>query len=276
MGKVYAPVSAKAIKPYFLDKLCINIYSVDELIFSLCDNPQILSRDMFTKDLSEWIDEECNSKEIAAMLMKLISQKASVLMIVKSLMAYASFLSSDEKERIERVMKDGESSSDFDKRKARGDFFLGKERYANAIREYEALLQGVGNEESDRVAKVYHNMGVAKARMYLFEQASEDFLRAYDCDDNEEHYYAYIATLRFSMTDTEYVKKIGDDSSMREVTLLLETDIENVKKGFKESSEYLDFVSQKEEENEKGRSAFCAFLDSKINEKKEEYNKYVY
>lgn len=276
MGSVFAPISRKSIKPFFLDKICINVYSVEELIYCLGENPEILSKDMFSKDLAEWLDEECNASEVSSVLRRMMGQRATVLQTVRELLVFAPFISNDEKERIVRVIKEGEGSSDFDKRKARGDFFLGKERYANAIREYEALLSSVPDEESDRVALVYHNMGVAKARMYLFEQAGEDFLRAYDCDDKEEHYYAYIATLRFSLSDMDYVKKVGDDASMSNVTLLLEADIENAKKQFKESAEYMDFMNKKEEMSETGRSAFCAFLDSKINEKKEEYNRYVY
>lgn len=276
MGSVFAPISRKSIKPFFLDKICINVYSVEELIYCLGENPEILSKDVFSKELAEWIEEECNASEVAASLRKMLGQRASVLQIVRELLVYAPFITKEEKERILRVMKEGEGSSDFDKRKARGDFFLGKERFANAIREYETLLLSVPGEESERVASVYHNMGVAKARMFLFEQAGEDFLRAYDCDDKEEHYYAYIATLRFSLSDLEYVKKVGDDASMSKVTLELEADLENAKKDFKESPEYIDFINKKEEMNETGRSAFCSFLDSKINEKKEEYNRYVY
>ena len=173
-------------------------------------------------------------------------------------------------------MKDEEGSCEFDKRKARGDFFLTKERYEYAIREYEALLSGLNDEESERVAGIYHNMGVAKARLFLFEQAGEDFLRAFDCDEDPIHYYAYIATLRFTLTDREYVKMIGDDSKMREVTLKLEADIEEAKKRFLEGGEYLDFINKKEESKEAGRMEFYNFLNSKIDEKKEEYNKYVY
>lgn len=276
MGSVFAPVSRKALKPFFVEKICINVYSAEELIYTLGENPEILSKDIFSKDMVEWLEDECSAAEIAQTLKKLILQKATVLQIVSSLLVFASFITNDEKERIIRVMKDGESSSDFDKRKARGDFFLGKERYVNAIREYETLIQGLGGEESERVGMIYHNMGVAKARMFLFEQAANDFLRAYDCDDKPEHYYAYIATLRFSLSEMEYVQKIGDDSSMSNITLELESNIEDFRKEFKESAEYLDFVKRKEESEETGRSAFCSFLNSKINEKKEEYNKYVY
>ena len=231
---------------------------------------------MFSKDLIKWLDEECSAKELAEMIEKLIRAKADITKIVSSLLKKAPFISAQEIEKILKVIKESEGSSEFDKRKARGDFFLSKERYAYAIREYEALLALVPDEESDRVATIYHNMGVAKARMYLFEQAAEDFLRAYDCDEDEVHYYAYMATLRFTLTDTEYVKKIGDDSRMSQVTLKLEADLEEAKKEFLESSEFLDFKTKKEESNENGRYAFCNFLDQKINEKKEEYNRYVY
>ena len=276
MGNVYKPISGKANKPFFLERICTQVYSADEFIYCLGENPELLTADMFNKDLIRWLDEECSALELSEMIDKLIKSRADVIKIVSALLQKAPFITQEEINRILKVMKDEEGSSEFDKRKARGDFFLTKERYSYAIREYETLLSGLDNEESDRVAKVYHNMGVAKARLFLFEQASEDFLRAYDCDEDPEHYYAYIATLRFTLTDREYVKQIGDDLKMRQITLKLEEDIDEAKKRFLESPEYLDFISKKEESKESGRYAFCNFLDLKLNDKKEEYNKYVY
>ncbi len=276
MGNVYKPLSSKANKPFFLDRICTQIYSADELIFCLGENPELLSADMFNKELVRWLSEDCSANEIAEMLEKLIRAKADVIKIVSVLLDKAPFISKDEIQRIVTVIKEGEGSSEFDKRKARGDFFLNKERYEYAIREYETLLSGLNDEESERVASIYHNMGVAKARLFLFEQAAEDFLRAYDCDEDPIHYYSYIATLRFTLTDREYIKMIGDDAKMSEVTLKLEADLKKAKNDFFESREYKDFMTKKEESKEAGRYSFCNFLSTKIEEKKEEYNKYVY
>ncbi|MBO4776141.1 MAG: hypothetical protein J5515_05960 [Lachnospiraceae bacterium] len=276
MGSVYKPISGKANRPFYLDRICVSVYSGDELVYCLGEYPELLSTDMFSKDLIKWLDEECSAKELAEMIEKLIRAKADITKIVSSLLKKAPFISAQEIEKILKVIKESEGSSEFDKRKARGDFFLTKERYSYAIREYEFLLSTLNDEESERVAAVYHNLGVAKSRLFLFEQAADDFLRAYDCDEDPVHYYAYIATLRFTLTDREYVRMIGDDSKMREVTLKLEADIEKAKKDFLESPEYIDFLNKKEESDEAGRYAFCNFLNMKINEKKEEYNKYVY
>ena len=276
MGNVYKPISGKANRPFFLERICTNVYSGDELIYCLGENPELLSADMFNKELIKWLDEECSAKELATMLEKLIKSKADVIKIVSTLLGLAPFITREEADRIIKVIKDEEGSSEFDKRKARGDFFLTKERYEYAIREYEVLLATLDNEESERVASIYHNLGVAKSRLFLFEQAADDFLMAYDCDEDPVHYYAYIATLRFTLTDREYVKRIGDDAKMRDVTLKLEADIEEAKKEFLESGEYLDFLNKKKESKDAGRYAFCSFLDMKLNEKKEEYNKYVY
>lgn len=276
MGNVFKPISGKANRPFYLDRICESVYSADELIYCLGENPELLSTDIFSKELINWLDDECSAKDLAENLRKQLRSRADIVEIVNSLLERASFISEEERAGIIKIMKDEEGSCEFDRKKARGDFFLSKERYNYAIKEYESLLAMVEDEESERVAGIYHNMGVARARMFLFEQAGEDFLRAYDCDEDSSHYYAYIATLRFRLTDREYVKMIGDDAKMREVTLLLEKDLEEAKKEFVQSSEYLDFISNKEESNEGKRSSFSNFLDMKLNEKKEEYNKYVY
>lgn len=275
MGSVFAPVSRKANRPFYLERICTRVFSAEEFLYVLGENPELLSKDMFSKDLILWLEEECGALDLADAIKKLLNSKADTPQLINALLSMASFITYEEKERILKVMRESEGSSEFEKRKARGDFFMVKERFAYAIREYEQLLLSVKDEESERVAGIYHNMGVAKARMFQFEQASEDFLRAYDCDENPNHYYAYIATLRFSLTDTEYVKKIGSDASMGDITLKLEADLDNAKKSYLESFEYTEFIDKKEECKESGRSAFCAFLDSKLSDKKEEYLKYV-
>lgn len=275
MGSVFATVSRKANRPFYLERICTRIYSGEELLYVLGENPELLSKDIFTVELINWLEDECGATVLSDAIKKLLASKADIVQIVNALLSLAPFISYDEKEKILKVMREGEGSSEFDKRKARGDFFIAKERYAYAIREYEALLSLVQDEESERVAGIYHNMGVAKARMFQFEQAANDFLRAYDCDENPAHYYAYIATQRFCLTDTEYIKMIGNDSSMSDVTLQLEADLENARQGFKESAEYLDFKEKKEESADNGRTAFCSYLDTRISDKKDEYLKFV-
>ena len=85
MGNVYKPISGKANRPFFLERICTNVYSGDELIYCLGENPELLSADMFNKELIKWLDEECSAKELATMLEKLIKSKADVIKIVSTL-----------------------------------------------------------------------------------------------------------------------------------------------------------------------------------------------
>ena len=65
MGSVLLPISRKASKPFFIDRICAQIYSGEELLFYLGENPELLSKDIFSKDLIEWLREECSATELA-------------------------------------------------------------------------------------------------------------------------------------------------------------------------------------------------------------------
>ena len=93
MGSVFKPISGKASRPFYLDRICVSIYSGDELIFCLGEYPELLSTDMFNKDLIKWLSEDCSAKDLAEVIEKLIRAKADITNIVSSLLKRAPFIS---------------------------------------------------------------------------------------------------------------------------------------------------------------------------------------
>ncbi|MBQ3516382.1 MAG: hypothetical protein IJA29_04075, partial [Lachnospiraceae bacterium] len=223
MGKVYKCIGRKANKPFFLEKICCNIFSAEELVYCVYDNAELLEKDIFTTELANWLEDECEAAGMADRMYQLLSKKADTAQFVQALLEAFPFISSGQQARFLELLGEESNDNGPERRKKRGDYFLQKKRYVHALKEYEAALEEALPEDTGVQADIYHNMGMARAGLFLLEQAKQDFIKAYELDGKEEHYYYYAACMRFSMSDSEYIRTISDDVQMREITLQLES-----------------------------------------------------
>lgn len=270
----YEILGRAAKNPFYLDKICLKIYSAEELIFSICQNPELLEKEMFSKDLAVWLDEECGATNESGFVEK-AAGGGSLISCVRSLLDYSGFVSADEKNEIISVLESARGTSETARLKSRGDFFLKKRRFARALGEYEVLVGKLDDKSGYLKAEIYHSMAICKANMFLFKQAGEDFLAAYNLDMNKDHYYGYMATLRFLLSEREYIAKVSEDPLMSELTLKLEENMEKALSGFNQSDEYLDFIAKRKESDISGRTTFENYIDNKFEEKKDEYQRLV-
>lgn len=220
MGKVYECIGRKATKPFFLEKICCNVFSAEELVYCVYENAELLEKEIFTTELANWIEEECGVGKLADKLYQLLSKDADVAEFAQALLEAFPFVSEGARNRFIELLK--ESSEGNGKSKKRADYFLQKGRYIHALNEYESVLAQTAEEDIFLRGDIYHNMGLARVGLFLLEQAAEDFMKAYELDAKEEHYYCYAAAKRFQMSESEYIRTISEDVQMREVTLKLE------------------------------------------------------
>lgn len=59
-----------------------------------------------------------------------------------------------------------------------GDLLTGSGRASRAIRYYQEAL-GQKEIKEEEVGRLYHNMGVAEAKLFRFENAKINFIKAY-------------------------------------------------------------------------------------------------
>ena len=92
--------------------------------------------------------------------------------------------------------------------------------------EYRKLLQSKENEMPQMIGAVWHNLGTAYARLFLFEQAADCYARAYEKNGNRESLKECLMAYRCNHDDrafehraeyfkvtAEETKKIADELS---------------------------------------------------------------
>ena len=54
-----------ANEPYHLEKVCVNVYCVEELCYLFANNPFMINTEIMDKHLPEWLREQCGLPELA-------------------------------------------------------------------------------------------------------------------------------------------------------------------------------------------------------------------
>lgn len=275
MGNVYCCMGRKANKPFYLDKICLKIYSAEELVFCICENPELLDREMFSKELLNWLTEECSARELSEKLSVEYNAKNALERCVNAVLSAAPFISAQVKNQILDIIREGDSGDSVKKRKSHADYFLKRERFSQAITEYEKMLDFVTEDENFLRGEIFHNMGIAKARLFLFDQAASDFKTAYEVDGKTSHFYCYAAALRLSLSEREYVKIISDQQGMNDVILSLEENMSKTIDAWHEDDTFREFAERKAEGALSGRQIYNDWVDDKLSELKDDYHRYV-
>ncbi len=272
MAGVYKSLYRRANKPFYIDRVSLRIYSVEELCYIITENAELIEKDIFSRDLAIWLEGECGARELAAEIIKLITSDARLVQFVKVILECAPYISDEEKNEIYEIIRDMVSSDIYHRRKSHADFFLKKERYMPAIKEYEQLIETVDEEEKFFLAELYHSLGIAKARLFIFNEAVDAFNKAYELDEDPKHEYMAKAAMRLSLSEKEYLAKVSADEANTNI-INLEDDLFKINNEFLESEEYKELVNAKE--NAQSVSDYEAFIDKKICDLKEEYRRFV-
>ena len=131
----------KAERPYYIENISTNIYSIEELCFYLYNNIYLLDSTILGEELCFWIRDELGLKKLAAKLYALLDQepvKAGdfILPIFKEI----NYLSLEEfrklNQRIQRLAQEPEAL----RQKMKGDYLMEHNKYVNAIRIYQKAL----------------------------------------------------------------------------------------------------------------------------------------
>lgn len=272
MGRVFECIGQKANKPFYLDKIRCNIFSAEELIYCVYQHAELIEKEMFSDELVLWLEQECGAKELSAQILKLNRQGAFAAQYAEMLLLQMDLIEPGKRREFLELFPTTDDADTFPKKKQRADYFLKKERYFYAIKEYTALLSETEAAEIFQRAELLHNRGIAKANLFLLEEAEKDFYEAYRLDGKEKHFYLYAAAMRMRMTPSEYLKEISEIAHMKEVTLALEEEMKAVEDEW-ENGKGAAFVQEKAKMQMQGNTRYEKWLQELLAGEKEAYKK---
>lgn len=237
MGQIILATGRYAVKPYFVEKFYVNLYSIEELCYLLVDKAELLDQDIMQRDLVQWLDEQCGLNELAHTLYSLLNQNGSIVAFVGTILEYVNLYPEEVVAQTEQTVKSNEGLNPYERKKAKADYMLQNRKYFTALKQYYSLLGQA--PETDKILRgaILHNMGAACAGMFMFEQAADWFMQAYGQDRNEESLEMYLASLRMYYEDKAYITFIADHPEYHDASLRVERRMEQASGQFEGTDE---------------------------------------
>ncbi len=234
MSRVYLCLGQYANTPYCFDVARARVFCVEELCFFLKENAWMVDETFFNRQLAEWIEKECGLPELGQKLRSALKGKEKPAQILSQIFCYTGYFSPQEIEKVMRMVSAGSNVSMTEKKKAKADYFLESRRYALAIGSYQELLEEEAMVPSLR-GRIWHNMGTAQARLFLYEKAACSFEEAYRCCGEPSCLQAFLAAKRLSMNEGDYLNFLTENKEYYQASLELEKAMAKRRSGWTDS-----------------------------------------
>lgn len=272
MGTVILCRGRVANKPYRIGQTGIRIYTVEELCYYIYNNIYLIGSDFVDDKLIDFIREETFDDALAERLKELKEKNAGLAEMVVTILKSVDYYTIGEIEQIREILNTLNSQNIYERLKSRGDSLLSNHCYYAAIDCYLQILQEYkGNDLSGAfLSKVYHNLGVSFAKMFLYEEAEEAFLCSYKIGQHEESRKCALAARLLAMQHNE---PENDDTSEEEY--VLKREIETLMDNARYSDEYRELEEMDSLKNDGRVNEYNKMADSFLSKWKKDYRKYI-
>ena len=177
MGELLLCHETIAALPYYIEETGINIYSMEELSYYISGNVYLLDHSFMCESLCTWVEKQMHRVELAHKLRENIRTEGKLSDFVFAILQDTAYCTMKEMQEIVFAVRQMEQKSDFECDKIRADQLMEKEKYLAAIYRYKHLLDEADTKETSEVlwGNIWHNLGTAYARLFLFEEAGRCF-----------------------------------------------------------------------------------------------------
>ena len=225
----------RSLYPLKIEEMDIEIYSLEELCYYIYNNIYIITNEFISDGLLEFIKKGVCEPALAERLWQLKSAQAGLAEMLVTILKYVDYYNVGEIEQIKDILNTLSTQNIYERMKSRADSFLSNKRYYSALENYGKIIDGGRDPELSGLfyAKVYHNMGTAYAKLFLYKQAAEYFNEAYKIGQHEESRKCYLAAERLAMGED-----IIEDMDESDQSLSVKKDIESYMDNARYSDEY--------------------------------------
>lgn len=222
MGSLILCHRKKAKQPYEIIRVHKKIYTLEELCYYICNFMYLVDDTLINKKLCKWIEEELEKENLAKQLNDCLKSKGSMEQFVLYILKDSGIYTAKEISAIEGSLNRLKNQKEIEKKKYKADSLLKSGEIEEAIRIYLSLLQ----EEDESVTpqfygRVYGCLGTAYGKLFLYREASDRFLSAFQICEEKSMLYAYLYCCRCYMIDEEYEKLLTDNEMFKEADKFL-------------------------------------------------------
>lgn len=251
------------VKPYRFPETGIEIFSYEELCYYLSEHMLFYLDTLPEENLLVYLKDELGMESLYRQLCRLDDPARDQMKYFSALFREGNYFSEEDIREILDDYRNLKNTPAPMQKKWLGDQYLKYHRSSMAIQYYREALS-VEKLEASLQGAIYHNMAIAKARLFRMQDACVDFLKAYQYGGEEESLFYYYCIIAM----TEDVHRAEEEMESFEVSdILLES--------FEER--YVQMRRAYEQTNEAESMRCIAFLKEKGREEDAEqlYTRYI-
>ena len=207
-----------AERPYYIENISTNIYSLEELCFYLQHNIYLLDETIINEELCDWIREELGLKQLYVSLYKVLDGNGSLADFLLPIFKEISYLTHEEFKKLNAALAKLAHEPEVVRQKLKGDYLLENKKYTNALRVYKAAIARAHEDKLGKqfTGEIYHNMGCAHMRMFQYEEALECFKEACESLQAENMKIDYLTAFYLTRPYEKFwqeAKRMGADEA---------------------------------------------------------------
>lgn len=271
MARVIYAVGRLAEKPYRIEKIERNVYSAEELCYSLVQSAQILDAGIMDPSLVFWLREECGLPELADRLAPYLGKERALSDFVSEILTYVGFVPQEKEETTRQIVSSGQGMEPFEKRMANASYLADGARPYEALEEYDAILASLPSPERRMRTRILCEEGRIYAQLFRFRAAASCYEKAYQLTGSSEIYLNYLAATRLGLSDSEYISFVSEHPESVNASLELEKRMDSLIAGFNASERKLAIDSLKRYQSEGQDASYEVALHQTLQKLKEEY-----
>jgi tetratricopeptide (TPR) repeat protein len=194
-------------KGFFIPSASVRVHSIEELAYLIIKNPYLVDTDCMNQELLQWMSEELRMTDTADELRYILRSRASCARFAEVLLEDSGYCSDETIAQVYRCLKELELKTPAQMSKFRADQLFSGGRYGEAILCYYNLITGddSAKETPEFIGNLWHNIGTAYARLFIFPTAAICYERAYQYGKNPVSYQACVDAKR--MAEAAHEKK---------------------------------------------------------------------
>jgi len=211
-----------AEKPFFIESISTNAFSIEEICYFMYHNPALLDMAIINKDLCEWFSQELHLTRLGQTMERALEENRSLTNFILPIFREVSYLSQKEMQTFSENLIELSKDSVPVRLKKKGDALVGYGKEGGAIKAYRQVLNsGDPTLDAAFLSQVWHNMGVANMRMLQYEDGLECFGKSYSLLHTKSSLTSYLYAYALTKPREKYEEKLKelkvDDRTAREI-----------------------------------------------------------
>ncbi|MCR5304673.1 MAG: hypothetical protein K6E33_08940 [Lachnospiraceae bacterium] len=237
---IHLSAGKTAERPYFYEKMQVNVFTLEELCFCICSSARFLDKNFPDRELIEWIENDIELPELceALSLYDGRGNRKDTATCARIILDFAGLQSREEIGDIVASISESLSLSLEKKKLSAADHIFRHGRYHIARRLYDMLYESLPEEDLENRALCLSGAGKCYGMFFFYKEAADCFLKAYNLTKDKEDLIRYLSAMRLYLPDERYLDLLTEHPDYYEYSIESEKRIRNASQDYETSEDH--------------------------------------